>query len=87
MTFMIFAEKLSTALMGKKKQTLSVLRKSLRFLFGVISQPRYGAGNRTRTCTLAQWNLNPPSLPIPPCPHTACGESDFITAGRICQRK
>ena len=37
MTFMIFAEKLSTALMGKKKQTLSALRKSLRFLFGVIS--------------------------------------------------
>ena len=28
-----------------------------------------GAGNRTRTCTLTQWNLNPPSLPIPPCPH------------------
>ena len=28
-----------------------------------------GAGNRTRTCTLSQWNLNPPSLPIPPCPH------------------
>ena len=27
-----------------------------------------GAGNRTRTCTLTQWNLNPPSLPIPPCP-------------------
>lgn len=52
MTFMIFAEKLSTALMSKKKQTLSILGKSLRFLFGVISQPRYGAGNRTRTCTL-----------------------------------
>ena len=34
MTFMIFAEKLSTALMGKKKQTLSVLGKSLRFPFG-----------------------------------------------------
>ena len=30
--------------MGKKKQTLSALRKSLRFLFGVISQPRYGTG-------------------------------------------
>ena len=29
----------------------------------------FGAGNRTRTCTLTQWNLNPPSLPIPPCPH------------------
>ena len=29
----------------------------------------FGAGNRTRTCTLSQWNLNPPSLPIPPCPH------------------
>ena len=27
-----------------------------------------GAGNRTRTCTREQWNLNPPSLPIPPCP-------------------
>ena len=31
--------------------------------------PFLGAGNRTRTCTLSQWNLNPPSLPIPPCPH------------------
>ena len=31
--------------------------------------PFYGAGNRTRTCTREQWNLNPPSLPIPPCPH------------------
>ena len=40
----IFAEELSTALMGKKKQTLSVLGKSLRFPFGVISQPHYGAG-------------------------------------------
>lgn len=36
MTFMIFAEKLSTALMGKKKQTLSISGKSLRFPFGVI---------------------------------------------------
>ena len=36
MTFMIFAEKLSTALMGKKKQTLSILGKSLRFPFEVI---------------------------------------------------
>ena len=32
----IFAKKLSTALMGKKKQTLSILEKSLRFAFGVI---------------------------------------------------
>ena len=31
-----FAKKLSTALMGKKKQTLSILEKSLRFAFGVI---------------------------------------------------
>ena len=28
----------------------------------------FGAGNRTRTCTLARWNLNPMRLPIPPCP-------------------
>ena len=32
---------------------------------------RYGADDRTRTCTLARWNLNPMSLPIPPHPH-AC---------------
>ena len=30
-----------------------------------------GAGDRTRTCTLSQRNLNPPSLPIPPRPHDA----------------
>ena len=29
----------------------------------------FGAGDRTRTCTLARWNLNPMSLPIPPHPH------------------
>jgi hypothetical protein len=29
-------EKLSTALMGKKKQTLSISKRSLRFPFGVI---------------------------------------------------
>ena len=29
----------------------------------------YGADDRTRTCTLARWNLNPMSLPIPPRPH------------------
>ena len=34
----------------------------------IIASSFYGAGNRTRTCTLSQWNLNPPSLPIPPCP-------------------
>ena len=28
-----------------------------------------GADDRTRTCTLARWNLNPMSLPIPPHPH------------------
>ena len=28
-----------------------------------------GADDRTRTCTLAHWNLNPMSLPIPPHPH------------------
>ena len=27
-----------------------------------------GADDRTRTCTLARWNLNPMSLPIPPHP-------------------
>ena len=27
-----------------------------------------GAGDRTRTCTLSRWNLNPMSLPIPPRP-------------------
>ena len=30
----------------------------------------FGAGDRTRTCTLTQRNLNPPSLPIPPRPHS-----------------
>ena len=29
----------------------------------------FGAGDRTRTCTPKQRNLNPPSLPIPPRPH------------------
>ena len=29
----------------------------------------FGAGDRTRTCTLTRWNLNPMSLPIPPRPH------------------
>ena len=29
----------------------------------------YGADNRTRTCMLSQWNLNPSCLPIPPYPH------------------
>ena len=29
---------------------------------------RYGADDRTRTCTLARWNLNPMSLPSPPHP-------------------
>ena len=28
----------------------------------------FGADDRTRTCTLARWNLNPMSLPIPPHP-------------------
>ena len=27
-----------------------------------------GAGNRTRTCMVSHWNLNPACLPIPPCP-------------------
>ena len=40
-----------------------------------------GAGNRTRTCTLSQWNLNPPSLPIPPCPRVF----DFIMGPDFCQ--
>ncbi len=39
----------------------------------------FGAGNRTRTCTLSQWNLNPPSLPIPPCPHIQL----FISVGTM----
>ena len=34
--------------------------------FGV---PFSGADDRTRTCTLSRWNLNPMSLPIPPHPH------------------
>ena len=29
---------------------------------------RRGAGNRTRTCMVSHWNLNPACLPIPPCP-------------------
>ena len=28
-----------------------------------------GTGSRTRTCTIAHWNLNPTCLPIPPYPH------------------
>ena len=39
----------------------------------------FGAGNRTRTCTLSQWNLNPPSLPIPPCPHV----ENILPRGKI----
>ena len=35
-----------------------------------------GADDRTRTCTLARWNLNPMSLPIPPHPRIS---SDFYT--------
>ena len=31
-------------------------------------RPLFGADDRTRTCTLARWNLNPMSLPIPPHP-------------------
>ena len=34
-----------------------------------ISPGDCGADDRTRTCTLARWNLNPMSLPIPPHPH------------------
>ena len=50
-----------------------------------------GAGNRTRTCTLTQWNLNPPSLPIPPCPLMIPADGfpaircHFITGWRACQ--
>ena len=29
------------------------------------------ADNRTRTCTVSQWHLKPPRLPIPPYPQTA----------------
>jgi len=36
LVYTFLREKLSTALMGKKKQTLSVLEKSLRFAFEVI---------------------------------------------------
>ena len=36
LVYTFFREKLSTALMGKKKQTLSISGKSLRFPFGVI---------------------------------------------------
>ncbi len=28
----------------------------------------FGADNRTRTCMVSHWNLNPACLPIPPCP-------------------
>ena len=36
LVYTFLREKLSTALMGKKKQTLFILGKSLRFPFGVI---------------------------------------------------
>ena len=42
----------------------------------------HGAGNRTRTCTPKQWNLNPPSLPIPPCPRNLY---ILAQAGLLCQ--
>ena len=38
----------------------------IRKRFGFIL---FGADNRSRTCTLAHWNLNPACLPIPPYPH------------------
>ena len=34
-------------------------------------QAPLGADNRSRTCTLAHWNLNPACLPIPPYPHVS----------------
>ena len=51
---------------------------------GVSLSLLLGAGNRTRTCTLSQWNLNPPSLPIPPCPRILPGH--FNTMKNLCQR-
>ena len=35
--------------------------------------PVFGTGNKTRTCTVAHWNLNPTCLPIPPYPHILLG--------------
>ena len=40
-----------------------------------------GADDRTRTCTLARWNLNPMSLPIPPHPHIKEKASIFTRGG------
>ena len=42
-----------------------------------------GADDRTRTCTLARWNLNPMSLPIPPHPQILYYNSSFLMG---CQR-
>ena len=47
-------------------RVLSSLTKKKRHPLGTSS---FGADDRTRTCTLARWNLNPMSLPIPPHPH------------------
>ena len=47
-------------------RVLSSLTKKKRHPLGASS---FGADDRTRTCTLARWNLNPMSLPIPPHPH------------------
>jgi hypothetical protein len=42
LVYTFLREKLSTALMGKKKQTLSILGKSLRyFLLGLFNSPRF----------------------------------------------
>ena len=43
----------------------------------------FGADDRTRTCTLARWNLNPMSLPIPPHPQILYYNSSFSMG---CQR-
>ena len=43
-----------------------------------------GADDRTRTCTLARWNLNPMSLPIPPHPQILY-HNTILTGG--CQRR
>ena len=46
----------------------------------------FGAGNRTRTCTRWQWNLNPPSLPIPPCPQICLLQQEYPNTKRaVCQ--
>lgn len=46
----------------------------------------FGAGNRTRTCTRRQWNLNPPSLPIPPCPQICLSQQGYPNTKRaVCQ--